>query len=164
MEEPGRLHLRSLLTRAEAAAPVGVVDAMAAALQEMLDARDVSFLIADFSGRSLNRLSHTVVAQEPGPRSEETSGRVPLEGPYGAALAGQRSVLLQEGDDTRVLAPVTSRGEAVGVLELVLPFDPAPITLEDVELAAHQLAYMVIANPRYTHPFEWGQRTVASSP
>src|SRR5215212_5535861 len=55
MEEPGRLDLRSLLTRAEAAAPVGVVDAMAAALQEMLDARDVSFLIADFSGRSLNR-------------------------------------------------------------------------------------------------------------
>jgi hypothetical protein len=29
-----------LLTRAEAAAPVGVVDAMAAALLEMLDARE----------------------------------------------------------------------------------------------------------------------------
>jgi hypothetical protein len=34
--------LRSLLTRAEAAAPVGVVDAMAAALLERLDAREVS--------------------------------------------------------------------------------------------------------------------------
>src|SRR5215208_1044606 len=163
MDEPRRLDLRSLLTRAEAAAPVGVVDAMAAALQEMLDAREVSFLIADFSGRSLNRLGHSVLSQEPGARSEETSGRVALEGPYGAALEGQRSVLLREGDDTRVLAPVTSRGEAVGVLELVLPFDPAPMILEDVELAAHQLAYMVIANRRYTDLFEWGQRTVPLS-
>ena len=50
MDQPPRLDLRSLLTRAEAAAPVGVVDAMAAALLEMLDAREVSFLIADFSG------------------------------------------------------------------------------------------------------------------
>jgi serine phosphatase RsbU (regulator of sigma subunit) len=164
MDQPRRLELRSLLTRAEAAAPVGVVDAMAAALLEMLDAREVSFLIADFSGRSLNRLGHTAASAEPGSRSEETSGRVALEGtPYGAALAGQRSVLLPEGDDTRVLAPVTSRGEAVGVLELVLPFEPAAITLEDVELAAHQLAYMVIANRRYTDLFDWGQRTVPLS-
>ena len=164
MDQPRRLDLRSLLTRAEAAAPVGVADAMAAALLEMLDAREVSFLIADFSGRSLNRLGRTAASEDPGSRSEETSGRVALEGtPYGAALAGQRSVLLREGDDTRVLAPVTSRGEAVGVLELVLPFVPEPVTLEDVELAAHQLAYMVIANRRYTDLFEWGQRTVPLS-
>jgi serine phosphatase RsbU (regulator of sigma subunit) len=164
MDQPRRLDLRSLLTRAEAAAPVGVVDAMAAALLEMLDAREVSLLIADFSGRSLSRLGHTTASEEPGSRSQETLGRVALEGtPHGAALAGQRSVLLREGDDTRVLAPVTSRGEAVGVLELVLPFEPAQITVEDVELAAHQLAYMVIANRRYTDLFEWGQRTVPVS-
>src|SRR5215216_1642401 len=114
--------------------------------------------------RSLNRLGHTTASEEPGLRSQETLGRVALEGtPHGVALAGQRSVLLREGDDTRVLAPVTSRGEAVGVLELVLPFEPAQITVEDVELAAHQLAYMVIANRRYTDLFEWGQRTVPLS-
>jgi serine phosphatase RsbU (regulator of sigma subunit) len=164
MGQARRLDIGSLLTRAEAAAPVGVVDAMAAALLEMLDARDVSFLIADFSGRSLNRLGHTVPSGRPGSRGRETSMRVPLEGtPYGEALAGQRSVLLPEGDDTRILAPVTSRGEAVGVLELILPFEPAPITVQDVELAAHQLAYMVIANRRYTDLFEWGQRTVPLS-
>jgi serine phosphatase RsbU (regulator of sigma subunit) len=71
--------------------------------------------------------------------------------------------VLREGDDTRVIAPVTSRGEAVGVLELILPFEPARATLEDVELAAHQLAYMVIANRRYTDLFEWGQRTIPLS-
>src|SRR3954451_3876879 len=163
MDQPRRLDLRSLLTRAKAAAPVGVVDAMAAALSEMLGAYDVSFLIADFSGRSLHRLGHTVASEEPGSRSEETATRVPLEGPYGAALAEQRTVLRRAGDATRVVAPVTSRGEAVGVLELVLPFEPAPITLEDVELAAHQLAYMMAANRRYTDLFEWGQRTVPLS-
>src|SRR5689334_19336561 len=164
MDREPRLDLRSLLTRAEGAAPVGVIDAMAAALLEMLDARDVSFLIADFSGRSLNRLGHTVASEYSGSRSEETATRVALEGtPYGQALARQTSVLLREGDGTRVLAPVTSRGEAVGVLELILPYEPAPITVEDVELAAHQLAYMVIANRRYTDLFEWGQRTVPMS-
>ena len=164
MDATPRLDLRSLLTRAEAAAPVGVIDAIATAMREMLGARDVSFLIADFSGRSVSRLGHTVANGEPGSRSEETSFRVPLEGtPYGDALAGQASVLLREGGETRVLAPVTTRGEAVGVLELLLPFEPAPDTLEDVELAAHQLAYMVIANRRYTDLFEWGQRTVPLS-
>ena len=157
------IDLRSLLTRAEAAAPVGVVDAMATAMREMLGARDVSLLIADFSGRSLTRLGHTA-SNGPGSRRDETSRRVPLDGTrYGAAIADQTIVLLREGDDTRLLAPVTSRGEAVGVLELVLPFDPDPDTVDDVELAAHQLAYMLIANRRYTDLFEWGQRTVPLS-
>jgi hypothetical protein len=49
------------------------------------------------------------------------------------------------------------------VLELILPFKPAAITLEDVELAAHQLAYVVIANRRYTDLFEWGERTMPLS-
>ena len=126
MDRPRRLDLRHLLTRAEAAAPVGAVDAMAAALREMLGARDVSLLIADFSGRTLNRLGHAAT-NGPGSRREETAEREPLDGtPYGAAIADQRTVLLRKGDDTRVLAPVTSRGEAVGVLELVLPFEPDP--------------------------------------
>ena len=164
MDPVRRLDLRSLLTRAEAAAPVGVVDAMAAAMAEMLSARRVSFLIADFSGRSLNRLGHIDANGEPGSRSEETAERVGLEASlYGEALAEQRSVVVRDGDGARVIAPVTSRGEAVGVLEVILPFEPDPATLEDVELAAHQLAYMVIANRRYTDLFEWGQRTVPLS-
>src|SRR3954468_18560383 len=104
MDPSRRLDLRSLMTRAEAAAPVGVVDAMAAALLEMLDAREVSFMIADFSGRSLTRLGHTVASEEPGSRGRETSARVPLAGTaYGEALAGQRSVVMRDGDDTRIL-------------------------------------------------------------
>ncbi len=164
MNQPIRLDLRSLLTRAEAAAPVGVVEAMAAALREMLGARDVRFWIADFSGRTLTRLDRSIGSERPGGPDGETPDRIDFGGtPHGEALAGQRSVVLDEDGGARVLAPVTSRGDAVGVLELVLPYEPAPATLEDLELAAHQLAYMVIANRRYTDLFEWGQRTVPLS-
>jgi serine phosphatase RsbU (regulator of sigma subunit) len=164
-DRPARVDLRSLLERAEAAAPVDVVEAVADALVEMLGAREVSFLIVDFSGLSLRRLGHTVTQASRGGRGAETSERVPLPGtPYGEALTSQQAVLLREQDgDVRVLVPVTSRGEAVGLLELVLPFEPAPLTLEDIELAAHQLAYVVIANRRYTDLYEWGQRTVPLS-
>ena len=62
-----------------------------------------------------------------------------------------------------MLAPVTSRGEAVGVLELRLPSAPDEQTLVDVAQAAHALAYIVIANRRYTDLFEWGQRSVPLS-
>src|SRR3954454_6607017 len=99
MSEAGRLGLRSLLARAEAAAPVGVVDAMAAALLEMLGAHDVSFLIADFSGRSRTRLGHVSATARPGSRRLETSGLVSLNGTaYGEALASQRSVCVREGE------------------------------------------------------------------
>src|SRR5206468_26108 len=64
---------------------------------------------------------------------------------------------------SRLFAPVTSRGEAVGVLELALEDVPAGQTVADVALAAHFLAYVVIANRRYTDLFEWGQRSVPLS-
>ena len=51
-----RFDLGRLLDAAEAAAPVEAVDAVAAALNEMVAAERVSFLIADFSGDSLIRL------------------------------------------------------------------------------------------------------------
>jgi serine phosphatase RsbU (regulator of sigma subunit) len=62
-----------------------------------------------------------------------------------------------------LFAPVTSRGEAVGVLELALEDLPTAQTVADVALAAHFLAYVVIANRRYTDLFEWGQRSVPLS-
>ena len=161
LPDPPRVDLGSLMARAEAAAPVGLVDAMAAGLQEMLGATEVSFLIADFSGRTLSRLGY---ASSRGGGGEETKDRVDLAGtPQGEALLHQRGILLAESDASRMLVPVTTRGEAVGVLELKLPYHPGPDTVDDVEIAANQLAYMVIANRRYTDLYEWGQRTVPLS-
>lgn len=52
------LDVKTLLASVEAAPPVDAAEVVAAALTDSLEARDVSFLIADYSGRSLVRLSH----------------------------------------------------------------------------------------------------------
>jgi serine phosphatase RsbU (regulator of sigma subunit) len=89
---------------------------------------------------------------------------VPLVGtPQGRALVAQVVEVIAEDGGARLFAPVTSRGEAVGVLELGLEEFPVEQTVADVALAAHFLAYVVIANRRYTDLFEWGQRSVPLS-
>jgi serine phosphatase RsbU (regulator of sigma subunit) len=63
------------------------------------------------------------------------------------------------GGQWLVLAPVTERGEAIGVLELTLPAEPGPAVLAEIARLAHVLAFVVIANRRHTDLYEWGQRT-----
>ena len=156
------LNLNSLLAAVEAAPPVAAADVLAGALAEAIDAREVSFLIADFSGQSLIRLGHA--GGKGRLQGKETAERVPLTGtPHGRALAAQAVEVIDEDGGARLFAPVTSRGEAVGVLELVLDDFPARQTVADVAQAAHFLAYVVIANRRYTDLFEWGQRSVPLS-
>jgi serine phosphatase RsbU (regulator of sigma subunit) len=160
------LNLNSLLAAVEAAPPVAAVDVLAGALAEAIGAREVSFLIADFSGRSLIRLGHSGGKGALRLQGKETAERVPLAGtPQGRALAAQVVEVIAEDDGAgaRLFAPVTSRGEAVGVLELGLKELPVEQTVADVALAAHFLAYVVIANRRYTDLFEWGQRSVPLS-
>jgi serine phosphatase RsbU (regulator of sigma subunit) len=158
------LSLNSLLAAVEAAPPVAAVDVLAAALAEAIGAREVSFLIADFSGQSLIRLGHSGGEGALRLQGTETAERVPLVGtPQGQALAAQAVEVIAEDGGARVFAPVTSRGEAVGVLELGLGDFPVEQTVADVALAAHFLAYVVIANRRYTDLFEWGQRSVPLS-
>jgi len=156
------LNLNSLLAAVEAAPPIAAADVLAGALAEAIDAREVSFLIADFSGQSLIRLGHA--GGKGRLQGKETAERVPLVGtPHGRALAAQVVEVIDEDGGARLFAPVTSRGEAVGVLELVLEDFPAQQTVADVAQAAHFFAYVVIANRRYTDLFEWGQRSVPLS-
>src|SRR5213592_2983789 len=120
------LNLNALLAAVEAAPPVAAVDVLAAALAEAIGAREVSFLIADFSGRSLIRLGHSGGTGALRLQGKETVERVPLAGtPQGRALADQAVEVTVEYGGVRLFAPVTSRGEAVGVLELVLEDFPA---------------------------------------
>src|SRR5205809_2010765 len=166
MGEGGRspLNLNSLLAAVEAAPPVAAVDVLAAELADAIGAREVSFLIADFSGQSLIRLGHSGGEGALRSQGTETAERVPLVGtPQGRALASQAVEVIAEDGGARVFAPVTSRGEAVGVLELGLEEFPVEQTVADVALAAHALAYVVIANRRFTDLFEWGQRSVPLS-
>ena len=88
-------------------------------MTDALGARDVSFLIADYSGRSLIRLSHVRRTNADDDDLDRERGQaVPLAGtPHGRALAEQEVQTIGDSDGFRVFAPVTSRGEAVGVLE-----------------------------------------------
>jgi hypothetical protein len=105
------LNLNSLLAAVEAAPPVAAVDVLAAALAEAIGAREVSFLIADFSGRSLIRLGHSGGTRAMRLQGKETAERVPLVGtPHGRALAAQAVEVIVEDRGARLFAPVTSRG------------------------------------------------------
>jgi serine phosphatase RsbU (regulator of sigma subunit) len=159
-----RLNLDDLLAAVEDAPPVDAADVVAERLAEALGATAVSFLIADFSGQALIRLDHAGGTQGVRAQGRETAERVPLAGtPQGRALAGQSVEMVNRDGGTRLFAPVTNRGEAIGVLELDLPQAPDEETVAAVALAAHALAYVVIANRRFTDLFVWGQRSVPLS-
>ncbi|MCA1832210.1 MAG: serine/threonine-protein phosphatase [Actinobacteria bacterium] len=150
-----------MLAATEDAAPVDAIGVFAEHLSYAIGATEVSFLIADFSGQSLMRLAHT--SRRPDGGGRETRTQVMLDGtPHGEALKTQ-TLIMEQGDVTHMYAPVTNRGEAIGILEMVLPDPPDDGTLAGVSYAAHALAYVVIANRRFTDLFEWGQRSVQLS-
>jgi len=70
---------------------------------------------------------------------------------------------VQRGERVRMFAPVTNRGEAIGLLELAVPEDPHASVMATVTEAAHALAFVLIANRRFTDLFEWGRRSVELS-
>jgi serine phosphatase RsbU (regulator of sigma subunit) len=159
-----RLDLASLLAAVEDAPPFSAADVLGDRLASELDAREVSFLIADFSGHALVRLGHAESPAATRTQGEETAERVSLvDSSAGRALATQSVVVEPGSHGARVFAPVTNRGEAIGVLELLLGKRPDEQVLAEVAFAAHALAYVIIANRRFTDLFEWGQRSVPLS-
>jgi hypothetical protein len=80
----------ALLEKVEAAAPIDAVEAVAAALGEMVHARSVALLIADFSGRAVVRLTSSTGGVE-GARSRgvEQAKTLPLRGPSTSACSGR---------------------------------------------------------------------------
>src|SRR5829696_387563 len=159
-----KLDLAALLMAVENAPPVAAADVLGEHLADTFGASEVSLLVADLSGRALIRLGHAGSDEDARTQGRETAERVPLTGTsHGAALTSQSVVVEDAVEGARVFAPVTNRGEAIGVLELTLAGAPDEPTLADVALAAHALAYVVIANRRFTDLFEWGQRSVPLS-
>lgn len=170
-----------VLRAAEAASPVDALNAVARELGDLFGARAVSLLISDASGRSLVRLAHVslkpTTSSDPEPPLaegerrdiEESATVVTLdEGPLEQALRTQQvQVVSPEEVEAgtgragwwQVCAPVTERGETIGVLELVLPQKPDAETTEGIAQIGHLLAFIIIANRRHTDLFEWGQRS-----
>jgi serine phosphatase RsbU (regulator of sigma subunit) len=165
--------LSRLLDAAEAAAPVDAVGAVTREVGLRLDATEVSFLVVDMSGRQLVRLAHVpFVPGEPSPGTpavglrtvgEETARAVPLDGgPADRVVRAQRLQTLPPDagrDGWTVLAPVTERGEVLGVLELRLPREPSAVDLDEIRALAHVLAFVLLANNRHTDLFQWGHRS-----
>jgi serine phosphatase RsbU (regulator of sigma subunit) len=159
-----RLDLAALLAAVEDAPPVAAADVLGERLADALGALQVNFLIADFSGGALIRLGHAGSRAPTRAQGRETAERVPLaDSPHGRALTSQTVVVERGAGPARLFAPATNRGEAIGLIEVHLADEPDEQTVADVALAAHTLAYIVIANRRFTDLFEWGQRSVPLS-
>ncbi|MGW2913573.1 PP2C family protein-serine/threonine phosphatase [Streptomyces asoensis] len=156
-----RIGLAEVLAAAEQAAPVGSLDVVARNLRDRFGARYVSFLFVDVVGRRLLRVS------EKGEAGEDRAEQVPLAGSsvYDEVLRTQKPVRTAEegnGHGQRVLAPVTNRGDTIGVLELFLGQVTEDV-LEQVEEAAHALAYIIVTDRRFTDLYHWGNRTTPVS-
>lgn len=148
-----------ILDTTEAAPPDEGVDALATELAARFSASEVSMLIADISGLALSRLAH-----RPGPgRSlplRPACAHVPIAGtPAGTALVTQRTQISRDEDGVWVHVPVSERGEAVGVLELLLAQIPSAAILDDLSAAGHTLAYVIIADRRFNDLYEIGERS-----
>lgn len=162
--------LRRLLDAAEDASPVQAVEAVTRELGQALGATSVSFLIAELSGRALVRLAHVASQGDHGSgvrRDDEERGTVlPFDGgPAEQALRTQQVQVLppDRGPSWTLLAPITERGEALGLLELDLPEEPSPAVVDAVRRTAHVIGYVVIASRRHTDLYEWGQRSTPFS-
>ena len=102
------LDLKTLLASVEAAPPIDAAEVVAAALTDALGARDVSFLIADYSGRSLIRLSHVRRTNaDADDVNRERSQAVALAGtPHGRALADQEIQIDRDAVDSGSSLPL----------------------------------------------------------
>ncbi|MGW3361226.1 PP2C family protein-serine/threonine phosphatase [Streptomyces bungoensis] len=152
--------LDEVLRAAEDAAPVESVEVVARNLEKRFSATDVSFLFVDILGQEVVRLPKAGVAGQAYAEAE----RFALAGSvHDRVLRSQR---LHEEDHPeggcRLVAPVTNRGNCIGVLEIVVPHTDDTVR-DAVTQAAHALAYIVVTDRRFTDLYHWGRRTTTMS-
>ncbi|GGS39884.1 PP2C family protein-serine/threonine phosphatase [Streptomyces griseoviridis] len=153
------LELGNLLADAEDASPVESVDVVARNLRKRFAAGDVSFLCVDLIEEELVRLTTGDDGADTG-RALRTALRGSV---YEQVLRSQRRHVERDGaGGHRVIAPVTNRGDCVGVLEVTLPHDH-PTVLREVGEAAHALAYIIVTDRRFTDLYHVNRRTTPTS-
>jgi hypothetical protein len=152
------------LDAVEAASPTAAAEVFADHLRGQIDAEQVSFLITDYGGQTLARLARTGRQDgSPAARGDDADLVDLGDGtyPYARAVVDQQVQVVPEGAEgrVRVLAPVTTRGDVLGVLELVLPTHPGQGTLDVITSAAHALAYVITTERRHTDLYQGGRRS-----
>ncbi|MFJ9622905.1 PP2C family protein-serine/threonine phosphatase [Streptomyces sp. NPDC101181] len=155
-----RSTLTQILNAAEAEAPARSLDVVAAYLRESIGAHRVSFLFLDVVGQAVVRVGEDA---KPGPGRDEDV--IDLQDTvYEEVLRTQKllhHVGTEQGEE-RVVAPVSNRGDPIGVLELFLR-DADEETLDRVADAAHALAYVVVTDRRFTDLYHGRRRTTPFS-
>jgi serine phosphatase RsbU (regulator of sigma subunit) len=142
------------------------VAVLAELLTRRLAATEVSFLITDLGGKAVVRLTGA-----PGEGGPEQPQRIELRGSIYDRVVRSQQAHVASGErageagpgPVQVIAPVSDRGDAIGLLELTLPARPDRQTMQLIVEAAHALAYVVIVNRRFTDLYEWGRRTTRLS-
>lgn len=158
------LDLRHLLAVAENTPPVDVVEAVADELRRHVGGRHASLLITNFSGTGLVRLSHVTGTTGLEDGQNERAEAVPLPGTiYEKCMLSQVTEVVAVDGGWVVVAPVTERGDAIGLLEVALPDEPDAEVVSYIGAASHALAYILIASRRHTDVYEWAQRDVEFS-
>ena len=156
------LNLQEILRAVEQAPPTSSVTAVTDLLAEQVDAHDVCFLITDLAGEALWRLPAVWTDREGKPDPVE-----PLVGTvHDEVMRTQKLQIVDahahdgfERGGYLVVAPVTTRGDAIGVLELVTQKPPTPSEQAHIAQAGQALSYVVTINRRFTDLFEWRRRT-----
>ncbi|MFJ9523074.1 PP2C family protein-serine/threonine phosphatase [Kitasatospora sp. NPDC101801] len=155
-----RIGLAGVLAAGETVAPVRSLDLVARDLRKRFGARFVSFLFVDAVGQRLLRVNDTASTYRDRHAEEIPFARNSV---YDGVLRTQQPVVVAEdGQEQRVLAPVTHRGDTIGVLELFVAHVTEDV-LEQVQEAAHALAYIILADRRFTDLYHWGNRTTEVS-
>src|SRR3712207_4330495 len=104
------IDLGAILERVEASAPVDSVRVVATMLADMAGARAVTFLVADFSGRSVVRLSSAGPVEGARSNGIDHAETVPLAGTVYEQVLRTRQIAVERLDDgARLIVPVTNR-------------------------------------------------------
>jgi serine phosphatase RsbU (regulator of sigma subunit) len=155
-----RVNLREVLRTTAAASPVESIDVMADGLADLTGATEVQFLITNVTRRAVVRFAGSFANAA---RVRQDDGRVPviaLRGTnYERVLRGQQVLRLAEDGGERILVPVTESGDALGVIELRLPYTADARAVADIVTVADALASTVIASRRHSDLLDWAQDT-----
>ncbi|WP_405825762.1 PP2C family protein-serine/threonine phosphatase [Streptomyces sp. NBC_00838] len=152
--------VEGLLAAVEQAPPVDSVAVVAQALARQMDAREVRFWIIDFTGDVL--LSLPVADDTEGEGGEQH--HIDLRGTLHEQVIRSQQLHITETPEPvsgyRVLAPVTTQGDAIGILEVTTTIELSPRHSHQIAQAAQALAYVVTSNRRFTDLYEWGRRSI----
>lgn len=152
--------VEGLLAAVEQAPPVDSVAVVAQILAGQMDAREVRFWIIDFTGDVL--LSLPVANDTEGEGRDQD--HIDLRGTlHEEVIRSQRLHITETPEPVsgyRVLAPVTTQGDAIGILEVTTTVKPTPRHSRQIAQAAQALAYAVTSNRRFTDLYECSRRSI----